>query len=232
MTYNDLISDIDFLCTTDSTSYPAADKTRNLNRHYYVVVSDIMQVAGRGQFHDPNLTTVQDPTFDLVAGQSQYTLPSEMLQLEGIEIQDSAGNWVRLQEIDTADLRKTVTDFEETDGLPKYYDLRGDSLFLYPAPASGSVTTSGGGKLLTTRELDVFTTSDTTQEPGFVEPYHRILSLGAAYDYLVINSTGDKADRVLGQYQALREECKQFYAKRNRDVHTGFRPAHRTVEFT
>jgi hypothetical protein len=228
---NGLVQDVDFICSTDSTSYPLKDKARNFNRHYYVVVSDIMEVAGRGQFHDSNLTTVQDPTFTLVAGQSQYTLPSEMLLLEGVEIQDNGGNWIRLQEIDTEELRRTVTDFEETDGTPKYYDLRGDSIYLYPAPAEGSVTLTNGGKLLTTREFDPFTDADTTQEPGFAEPYHRILSLGASYDYLCINGTGDKADRVLAQYNALRAECRKFYAERNKDIHVGFRPAHRTSNY-
>ena len=79
------------------------------------------------------------------------------------------------------------------------------------------MTLTSGGNMLFSREVDAFTTSDTTQEPGFAEPFHRLLSLGAAYDWLVINDTNAKADRVLQQYEQLRAELRQFYSSRTKD---------------
>jgi hypothetical protein len=226
-----LVQDIDFICGTDSTSYPLKDKARNINRHYYVAVADIMKASGRFQFEDPNITTLPDPTFDLVSGQAQYSLPTDFLKLDGIEIQDNGGNWIKLQEVDPAEFGSTITDFEETDGTPKYYDVKGDSFTLYPAPATGSVTLTGGGKLHVQRTVDEFTSDDDTQEPGFAEPFHRILSLGASYDWLLINSTQEVADRWKAAYEALRVELRKFYSDENRDTTNRFRPAHRTAQY-
>jgi hypothetical protein len=226
-----LVEDIDFICGTDSTSYPLKDKARNINRHYYVAVSDILKSSGRFQFDDSNLTTVNAPTFTLVNGQSQYSLPTDFLKLTEVEILDNGGNWVKLQEIDPADISTAISDFEDTPGVPKYYDVQGNMLTMYPAPATGSVTLTNGGKLHYQREVDHFVSTDTTQEPGFAEPYHRILSLGASYDWLVINSSQDKADRIFAQYMAMRAELKKFYSDQNRDSQIRFRPAHRTADY-
>jgi len=226
-----IVQDIDFICSTDSSSYPIADKIRNINRHYYKAVTDILKSTGRNQFDDSNLTTLPYYTFTLVNGQKDYSLPTDLLKINAIEVADSAGNWTRLQEIDEQELWPTITDFEETNGIPKYYNIRGGSVYLYPAPATGSVTLTNGGKFYLEREVDAFTTADTTQEPGFAEPFHRILSLGASYDYLIINSTTEKADRALQQYEQLRKELREFYSDRNKEARSRFRPVNKTVEY-
>ncbi len=218
-----IVDDIDFICQTDSVSYPLADKARNVNRHYYKAVSDILRVSGRNQWDDSNLTTLSELTFTLVDGQKDYSWPSGVLKLEAIEVKDNAGNWTRLQEIDTDDLRTTITDFEETSGVPRYYDLRGDSIFLYPAPATGQVTLTDGGKVHVIREFDALVSGDTTQEPGFAEPFHRILSIGAAIDWLMVNDS-TKVDRWRGEYEQLRSELRQFYSTKNNDLKAVLRP--------
>lgn len=228
-----LVQDVDFICGTDSTSYPLADKARNMNRHYYKAVIDALKASGRVQFDDHNFTTIPEYEFDLVNAQSQYSLPTNLLKLWALEIKDSNGNYRRLQPIDINDpaMKSTITDFMETDGLPAFYDLRGDSFYLYPAPATASVTTSSGGKIYFSREIDSFTAADTTQEPTIAEPFHRLLSLGASYDWLVLNSTQDKADRVLQQYEQLRSEMREFYGDKNRDEQVAIRPAHRVAHY-
>lgn len=226
-----LVQDIDFICGTDSTSYPLADKARNCNRHYYVAVSDAIKAIGRnGPFDDENLGSLPATSFDLVDNQHEYKLRgtngklTTLLKVHAVEIKDSAGNTNRIQPIDTDDLRRSITDFENTKGVPKYYDLRGNYIYLYPAPSSTQVTLTNGITVHHTREVDAFTSADTTQEPGFAEPYHRIISLGAAYDYLVKNDTSEKANSCLAQYQALRNELRTFYADLNRDSQIRLRP--------
>lgn len=228
-----IVDDIDFLCGTDSTSYPTADKTRNVNRHYNKAVIDIIKTEGRLQWDDANQTTLPEYTFDLVTTQQDYSLPTNLLKLWALEIQDASGNWIRLKELDLTDpaLQRTITDFKETDGTPTHYDVRGDSVFLYPAPVTGSVTLTGGGKMYFSREVDAFTAADTTQEPGFAEPFHRILSLGAAYDWLIVNDTPDKADRILGQYEQLRAELRGFFSTRNKDKSVRLTPAHNQSDY-
>lgn len=219
-----IVEDIDFLCQTDSTSYPLVDKARNANRHYYKFVVDWLKAGGRWQFDDSNLTTPPTITVDLVAGQQDYELPTNVLKLEAVEILDNAANSYRISEIDISDLQLTITDFEETDSRPLYYDIKGSKISLFPAPAAGSVTLTGGLKIYVSREIDAFTAADTTQEPGIPEPFHRGISLGAAYDWLCVNGTHDRADRVLQQYEQLRKEFREFLSSRNQDKRTAFKP--------
>lgn len=229
-----ILDDIDWICGTDSTSYPTADKVRNLNRHYNKAVIDILKTEGRLQFDDSaNLGNLPEYTFDLVNAQVQYSLPTNLLKLWAIEIKDNGGNWLRLTEIDMNDpeMARTITDFQKTAGVPRYYELRGENVYIFPAGATGSVTTTAGGKMLFAREVDPFTTADTTQEPGFAEPFHRILSLGASYDWLVINDTQQKSQAILGQYEQLRAELRQFYSTRNEDVKEALKPVHNQGDY-
>lgn len=222
-----ITSDIDFICSTDSTSYPTKDKIRNINRHYYVAVTDILSASGRMQYDDENLTTLPELVFDLVNNQSDYTNPADLLKIHAIEIQDASGNWHRLKEIDINDpvMMSSIQEFQDTAGLPQYYEASSSYFKLYPAPSSSQVTLSSGGVIFISRDVDIFTIADTSQEPGFAEPFHRILSLGASYDWLVVNGTAEKANSVLAQYEQKRREMRQFYSQRNREVHNSIRPA-------
>lgn len=228
-----LVEDTDFICGTDATSYPLVDKARHATRHTYKAVIDILKTEGRVQFDDSNHTTLPESTFTLVNAQSDYSLPTNLLKLWAIEIQDNGGNWIRLKEMDIQDpaMRRTVTDFAKTNGTPSHYELRGDSIRLLPAPATGSVTMTNGGKMFFAREIDAFTAADTTQEPGIPEPFHKIVSLGMSMDWLLVNDTSSKVDRVVQQYEQLRAELREFCAKKNKDVKVGIRPFHRTEHY-
>lgn len=239
MVFNDasggqgLCQDTDFICGTDSTSYPLADKARNANRHLYVAVTDIIKSEGRMGWSDPNLTTGTDYTFTLVNGQQSYSLPTNLLRLWALEIKDAAGNSIRLKEIDINDpvMARTITDFQNTAGTPKYYDIRGDEVFMYPAPATGSVTLTDGGKMFFSPEIDVFTAADTTQEPGIPEPSHRIISIGMALDWLFVNDSTAKYDRYKQEYEQLRAALREFFSTRNKERGSKLQPAHSVKEY-
>lgn len=212
-----IVEDIDFFCLTDSVSYPLNDKARNVNRHYYKAVIDILKSAGRVQYDDTNQTDLPISTFTLVNAQEQYSVPTNLLKLLAVEVKDSGGNWVRLKPISIGDLQATITDFEKTDGMPRFYTFTENTINLYPSPATNSVTLTAGGKLYFSREVLVFAGTDTTKEPGFAEPFHRLLSLGASYDWLVVNGPAEKATSALNEYEQLRAELRQFYSDKNRD---------------
>ena len=231
MTFTQITDDIDFLCQSSSVSYPIADKVRNANRWYYKAVIDMLKAAGRVQFDDTNQTTLPILPFTLVDGQSDYSNPADLLKLHAIEVKDANGKWVRLKEIDfQTDLPDTISDFNSTDGFPRYYDQSEGSFMLYPAPLASAVTLSDGGRLHVSREVDIFTTADTTQEPGFAEPFHRIISLGAAVDWLMVHNP-EKVPTYQAQVEQLRSEMREFYGDKNRDVKTGIRPAHRVTNY-
>ena len=224
-----VFEDIDFICQSDSVSYPLKDKARNVNRHYYKAVIDALKVSGRSQFDDHNLGSLPVDTFNLTNNTHEYKLLGtsgnllDFLRLNAVEVKDSAGNWTRLQELDINELGHSITDFEETSGIPRYYDVIGNYLYLYPAPDTAQVTATDGLKVWYQRDIDLFEYGDSAPEPGVPEPFQRILSIGASIDWLMVNDA-TKVDRWRGEYEQLRAELREFYSNRNADVTIRFQP--------
>jgi hypothetical protein len=184
----------------------------------------------RWQVDDQNNTDLPIVTTDLVAAQSDYGLPTDLLRIQAVEVKTDGGDWVRLKPFDQRDVTK-ITDLYTSDGLPKFYDIRGNSIFLEPAPAAASVTLTAGLKLYISREGDDFASTDTTQEPGFPEPFHRICSLGGVFDYLVVRGPQETADRVRVELEQLRKELRDFFRQAVEEDVVTSRPAHRTSDY-
>lgn len=225
-----LVQDIYFRTDTNSTSYPIADLTRNVNRWAYKVQLAMIEGNHRWQVDDSNLTTLPHFTTTLVAGQGDYKMDAGFLRIERVEVKNASGDYEVLKQIDHRDIKEGYTEFEETDGMPKYYDLVGDSIILMPAPAAADVTTSEGLRVHVLREIDIFTTSDDTQELGFPENFHTIVTFGAASDYLVARGDYDKARAYREDAEAMLEQLRNFSSSRG-DEHIRIRPSHRTVNY-
>jgi len=147
-----------------------------------------------------------------------------------VEVMDAAGNYKKLEPFDARDVKGSYDEFEETSGSPKYYDLVGNTVVLKPAPAAADVTTALGLKVHILREIDIFTTGDTTQQPGFSEPFHRIVSYGASFDYLVARGDYEKANAYRQELEVMLKEFSDFTAHAQEE-HTRIRPAHRTTNY-
>ena len=79
-----------------------------------------------------------------------------------------------------------MTDFLENNGTPQYYDKVGNSLMLYPAPNYNRrlvEESEAGLKVYFQRQIDYFTTTDTTKEPGFAKHLHKYVPLYCSYIY-------------------------------------------------
>ena len=225
-----IVTEVNFLTDTNSTSYPLSDLTRNVNRWAYQVQLAMIEGNHRWQVDDSNLTTLPHLDTTLVAGQADYTLPSGFLRLERVEVKDAQGDYHLLKQIDHRDIKEGYSEFKETDGMPEYYDLVGNSIILFPAPAASDVTTSEGLRAHILREIDIFTTADDTQELGFPEPFHRIVTFGAAYDYLISRGDYDKANAYRNEAEALLKKLRSFSTSMG-DEHIRIRPSHRTSNY-
>lgn len=200
---------------------------RLLNSWYKKADTWIWQSAGDWDYDDTNQTTLPIATTTLVAGQSDYALPSTCKKIERVEVLDADGYYQLLTPLDKSQITdEAMTEFESTDGLPEYYDIVGSSLYLYPAPDAGSVTVAAGLKLYAARDVIAFsnTTNATTNavEPGFDSNFHRILSLGASYDWCVSKGLA-KAQTLRAEIGQLESEIKEFYGGRHRNFKTRFR---------
>jgi hypothetical protein len=226
-----IIADIDFLCDTNDTSYPISAKTRNVNRWAWKAIVAQINASHRGQIVDTNLTTLPFYTTTLTGGQDDYILPSGFLRIERVEVKNSNGDYVKLLPIDQADIGGAYTEHEETDGMPKYFDLVGSSIILKPTPATVDTTASEGLRVHILPGIDIFTTGDTSQAPGFPEPFHRIVVFGACYDYLLGRQDMNKAQAYRNEAETLLKELSGFTAQTNAAEHIGIRPAHRTQSY-
>ena len=227
-----LVEEIDFLVGTDSTSYPTAQKTRNINQWYYKVISWILEAESTWEWDDSNYTDFPIATATLVASQEDYTLPaatssgnaSTFLKLLGISVLDSGGVWHKLRRIDESEMRGyDIEEVFKTASMPLYYKELGNSVKILPAPSSSSVTLSSGLKVYFQRTMDEFTAADTTQQPGFAASFHRILSLGGAYDYALAKSL-PQIGALRIEIERLKDELQKHYSSKNKDVKVGIRP--------
>lgn len=221
---NGLVEDTDFLCGTNSDTYPLADKVRNINNHYLNVNRLIWEVAEGWQYDDSNKTDLPIATTTLTHNQKNYTIPSTAQRVQRIEVKDINGNWRVLDQIDVNDIKSSINDYMEMAGMPVQYDIIADSVFLYPSPSSAYCFGTDDMQIYFDRCVTEFTTASTTASPGFAAPFHRILSLGAALD----NEKDDlKIRRMTAEKSDLIEGLKRFYSHRNVERKNSIRPAGR-----
>ncbi len=213
-----IIEEIDFNCDTDSTIFPVAQKTRSVNRWYDKAVSIILDSDGRWQFDDTNATDLPIATTSLVASQQDYTLDTTFLKILRVEVLDVAGVWNKLTPLDQADLYdQGLVEFLKTAGMPKYYDIQGSSIFLYPKPDAGiSVTLAAGLKVYAQRNVSYFVAGDTTKVPGFASLFHRYLALGPSLDWCVKKQLPQKED-IKEQLAVMESDMRTFFSTRNKD---------------
>lgn len=207
-----LVQDARWLVGANASSYPIKDLTRNINRRHEEAVALIFESDGRWQYTDSN-NTEGIYTDDLVSGTQSYDILVSHLRITRVEIKNTDGNYARLQVLDQNDVLTTLTDYEKTDGTPRFYDLVGNKMYLYPAPNYASVD---GLKSWFQTGPSLFTTTDTTKVPGFASLFHRYLSLGAAVDYANAKQL-DNRNRLKEELDEMRDAMQHFYNRRAGD---------------
>lgn len=215
-----IIEDIDWMLGTDSTQYPLADKLRNINMNMYDVVTDIIRYNSNWEWDDTNKTDFPIGTTNMVASQKDYALPSNFLKLLRVEVKDSNGNFQKVTQFDEQQVGVGLSEFMKTDGMPLYYREIGSSIELYPSPASNVTTLTAGLKVYYTRTQTEFTNADASVSPGLPANFHRVLSLGVSYDFASVRMTSNPnlITSLKTRLDKMREDIKEYYSTRNREV--------------
>lgn len=237
-----LINDITFWTGATTTEYSLADRTRNLNTWYHKVITMILNAIDEWDFDDPNHSNKHPIiTRALVANRRDYVFSTALwsliateggsagsnaaikpLKIKRVDIcWDGTGNvCYKAEPVDTSEMGLGLGNDTEIDGRfsktePKY-DLDGNAINIYPRASSANVDNSGVLRVEFVREIDEFTTSDTTQEPGFDEPFHRMLSIGTSLDYAIKHGLPNKNDlmALLVDYE---ERLKKYYGSKSAD---------------
>ena len=215
--HRSLIHELWDLCDADITSYPLRVALRRINAGMEELVGKIINTDGTWQYDDTNYTDHPRGKGTLVEGQEDYSFSSEYLQIEAVEVLNTNNQYVRLLPLDHRQLGNlSPQEYFGADssgnpvkGMPEYFDIQGDTIRLYQAPASASVTLVNGLRVWFKRTAKLYTMSDSTTitsgeesvEPGFPSPYHILLAYMAAIPY---NEKYHK-DRVASQKQKVLE---------------------------
>lgn len=181
-------------------------------------IGHILQADGAWEWDDTNHTDLPIGTIDLTNSTEKYTFATDFLQILGMEILDSDGSTYRkIYQLDREDLGDlTVDEYFTTKGIPEYYDIIGDSIYLYPAPDSTLVTVTAGLKVYSKRNPDYLTASDTTQEPGIQPALHPGLCHYIARSY----NAKYHPERVAENQRMIDEAVRlipEIYGDRNKD---------------
>ena len=179
----------------------------------------ILKADGRMQFDDPNHANAPVAEFDLASGQKKYevfealpTASQDWLEVESVEILDEDGNGIKLKPMDLQDIKSAESEFQDTDGTPRFFDFDGAEVKFYPSP---DYNKTDGGIIVFKRAPSYFVYTDTTKVAGFNSDFHRLIhmkmtlrwgrKLGLGY---VI---GLEREIIKGE-----EELKKAYARRSK----------------
>lgn len=200
-----------------TSSYPLKVKTNDVNEalsHFFLLA---IKAGGRFQVDDTNQTDQPIITTDLVSSQADYTFlvdgstpANQVLDVRKVRRKDSAGNWEELTQIDRETFN--IDDYEGVTGTPLYFDLTGDSIFLYPKPSYNS---TNGLELYISRTPSYFVSTDTTKEAGIPKVFHAYLHLRPSYIFCLIK-TLPALKWLQVEVEKMEKSITDYYSRRNR----------------
>lgn len=171
--------------TNDTTLFKKF--TGFINQAYREVGSALLRSDRRWKWDDTNWTDFPIATIDLVNNQRDYTLPastsggnaSTLWKINLVEILGIDGKYHKIDLAEDGTLETTDT------GTPTEYRLIGNSIRLQNIPTTSTVTLTAGLRITFQRSIVEFTTSSTTEQPGFMDSYHDLLAYKASSTYLL-----------------------------------------------
>ena len=224
-TSQDIVSDVKFwtgIPSADTTTFPIADITRGANEALKRISSLIMRYDAKWEWDDSNNSDLPIATTTLVVSQHDYSIATTHLKILRVRVKDANGDYYTLDAKDRPEL--SDAELIEDDGQPRCYDKLGNSIFIYPAPKSGTVTLAAGLEVQFQRGANLFITTDTTKEPGFDSRFHRLVPLYTALDYTEANGLVQRTARIRERIQGMEQELIRAMTERSADEKVVLRP--------
>jgi hypothetical protein len=171
--------------------------TARINEAFDRIMPLLLSFGTMLKWDDANNTDLPVATFNAVSGQGDYTIAEDGNSLDILNITDvkilpnaTSTFYSDVEVIGMDDYRATWAMSPATTdiGTPTCVLKRGNTLFFFP---KFNYNATSGIKIFFEREQSYFASSDTTKEPGIPKPFHGLLPLYAAYDWLVVNKPGD-----------------------------------------
>ena len=193
-----------------------AQFTSLLNSAYEKVVTIILESIDEVDFDDSNYSDFPVATATLVSGQRDYAFPTDILKIKRIDITYDGTNWYKAEAFDIGEYvngvgNDTIVDSNFQKSKPKY-DTKYNSIWVYPLASDGN----GQMRIEYTRDINSFTTSSTTTQPGIDKAFHPLIAKFASLEWAISKGLSSKNDlNVLCQEDEVR--IKKHYGRKNED---------------
>ncbi len=227
LTFSQIVSRIDRFCKSNSSTYPLADKTADINLALDTVWATIFRAGGTWQFDDSNHTDYPIITTALVDGQRDYAFTTDensnlILDVYKVMVADADGVYHEIYPIDVQSQEDTSTFYDGrlTEGTPLRYDKTGNGIFLDPIP---SYNEAAGLKVYINREGSYFTVADTTKKAGFAGIFHEYLAVRPSYQFAFTNGLKN-APALAAEMLRLESALGKYYSAREKDVRRRMTP--------
>lgn len=227
LTFTQICALIDRNCKSNTSSYPLADKTADINLALDEVWATIFKAGGTWQYDDSAHTDYPIITTDLVSGQRDYSFTTDeggnlILDVYKVLVAQPDGTYKEITPVDVQSEKDTAGFYDGNDvgGTPTKYDKTANAIFLDAIP---NYSITDGIKVYINREGSYFTTSDTTKKAGFAGLFHEYLALRPSYQYAYRN-TLKNANNLLNEMNKMMIAIKAHYGRRERDTRKAMRP--------
>lgn len=175
----DMCSLANLLCGQNNTTYPLKDKTLFANMANRQILTQIFKVYGGWKYDDKNYTDFPIATTNLVANQTNYSLPDN-ISIDAVYVQNQNDDeWNKLTPLALENIYNEP-DYNDEPSTAGEYRIIGNTIKLYPP-----ISYSKDDALMVefSRDISQFIVTDTTKEAGFDEIFHEAIPVYIAYQY-------------------------------------------------
>lgn len=171
MTIPNIVALARFKVNATPTSFTDANLLIQLNVSNQEIVSKIIANNKNIHFDDQNHDDQPYGDFNLQNEVATYSLGTDILSFDRLEVKDISGKWHKLSYLDQAKVEEALDEYKKTPGLPTEYTRRGNSFRMFCPPSSSFVTLTGGGRIYYQRLQDEFATADLSDSNKTVGHY-------------------------------------------------------------
>lgn len=240
-TKDGIVQSITFLTGIDTNAIDTKERARLSTKWYEKLALMAWKLDQDWQFDDGNISAGQtdnswtyDSTFtglpratrNLTDDVRIYQLPTNAFAIERVEVKKADGNFYVVDPIQESDIPRynvpetgaaqfAVSEFYKTKGMPRFYNLIGTNIELYPGPDATVVTTTAGLKIYVSRQVRRFVSTDSSIEPSLPEQFHELIAVGSAFDIAIAKNL-QNAVALKKQLDEGMLELQDYYSKRNR----------------
>jgi hypothetical protein len=194
--------------------------TRLLNIRLSTTFARLQILSANDGAEDRNFTSQQFSTFSIVSGRNDYEFLTDgdgntISDITGVHIiPPTSSDYVALKRLSLSDTDAQLVMSPNTSnsGTPSGYIEKGSIVFFDKLP-----NFSGTGKLFYRLIPSYFLSSDTTKQPGIVDAGHRVLSLGASLDYVLVHKPENTAliTRIEGNLAKTESLLEDYTRQKN-----------------